>query len=224
VIANGVYFQSEWLYKFKPSPINITFHVNPSESRELKFMTQTGNFMYGVSERLRCTALDLPYANQQFSMLILLPEMAQGVDRLIKMIQPGDIYEILNNMYDDEIRVSLPKFKMEQEFDLAGPLYSMGIKKMFDPRFADLSGFFAHTNDTEGQKGVTVSTVIHKAMITVDENGTEAAAATAFLMARSGRPAFPTQFVADRPFLFFIRDTATNIILFVGAVRRPNQE
>lgn len=222
VIVNGVYFQSQWLYKFDAlATRNMTFQVNPTEAMEVPFMQQTGNFMFGVSETLKATAIDLPYANQQFSMLIVLPETSRGVDGLIKLIRPQDIYEILGNMYDDEIEVSLPKFKLEQEFDLAGPLYSMGVKKLFDPRFADLTGFFKPSNSSNSQKGVPINSVIHKASITVNEEGTEAAAATAFLMARSGRPAFPTRFIADRPFLFFLRDTATNVILFVGAVRRP---
>lgn len=215
--------------------------MNPAESIEATFMTQTGNFMYGVSERLKATIIDMPYANQQFSMLIFLPETSRGVDGLIRVMQPSDIYDVVSNMYDDEVEVTLPKFKMEQEFDLAGPLYSMGIKSLFDPRFADLSGFFepekqqpeTSSNVTSGnvtykpsssnnQKGVTINTIIHKSMITVDEEGTEAAAATAFLIARSGRPAYPTKFLVDRPFLFMIRDTATNVILFIGVVRRPS--
>lgn len=113
----------------------------------------------------------------------------------------------------------------------------MGVKKLFDPRFSDLSGFVADptmsvtkskdgnstANPTITSHGVTVNSVVHKVFISVDEEGTEAAAATAILMARSGRPAFPTRFVVDRPFLFLIRDTATDIILFIGLVRRPNE-
>lgn len=222
VIANGVYFQSQWLFKFDSAKTEkMTFQVTPSESIETEFMSQTSNFMFGVSEKLKATVMDLPYANQHFSMLVILPENSRGVDGLIKMIRPNDIYDILNDMYEDEIHISIPKFKMDQEFDLAGPLYSMGVKKLFDPRFADLTGFFDEAS-IAAQKGVTINSVIHKASITVNEEGTEAAAATAFLMARSGRPAFPTRFIVDRPFLFIIRDTATNVILFVGAVRRPN--
>ena len=240
IIANGVYFKSQWLYQFDSANNAMRqFQVNPAESMTATFMTQTNNLMYGVSEKLKATVVDLPYANQQFSMLIFLPETSRGVDGLIRVMTPSDIYDVISNMYEDEIEVTLPKFKLEQEFDLAGPLYSMGIKSLFDPRFADLSGFFEpepeSSNDSTlsldpsslhkpyaNQKGVTINTVIHKSMITVDEEGTEAAAATAFLIARSGRPAYPTKFLADRPFLFVIRDTATNLILFIGVVRRPH--
>ena len=190
-------------------------------------MTLTANLMHGVSETLKATILELPYANQDFSMMVILPEPSRGVDALIKILNPANLEEAISNMYDDEVNVYLPKFKSEQDLDLAGPLYSMGVKKLFDPRYSDLSGFFAPTtnqSDTSLQtKGIVVNSVVHKAFISVNEEGTEAAASTAILLSRSGRPAFPTQFVADRPFLFLLRDTATNIILFIGIVRRPAQ-
>ena len=229
VVANAVYFQSKWLYRFDSSSTEQRhFQVTPSETMQIPFMVQTANLMIGTSDKLKVQVLDLPYADSQFSMLILLPDPSRGIDGLIRVLSPQHIYELVGEMYDDEVQVSLPKFKMEQEFDLAGPLYSMGIKNLFDPRFADLSGFFepkSHngngTDDSSVEKGVTINSVVHKTLIKVDEEGTEAVAATAFLMARSGRPAFPTKFTADRPFLFIIRDTATNVILFIGVVRRP---
>lgn len=222
VIANAVYFRSQWMVQFdQANSVLDEFHVNPVESMNVTFMKQTGSFMYGISETLGATALDLPYADQQFSMLILLPETSTGVDSLLKSLQPNDIYDLVSHMYSDEVEVSLPKFKLEQEFDLAGPLFSLGVKKIFDPRYADLSGFFANASLFDAS--LTVNSVIHKTAITVNEEGTEAAAATAFVVSRSGRPLFPTKFIVNRPFIFLIRDTATNVILFTGVVRRPNQ-
>ena len=222
VIANAVYFRSQWMVQFdQANSVVEEFHVNPVESMNVTFMKQTGSFMFGISESLGATALDLPYADQQFSMLILLPETSTGVDSLLKSLQPGDIYDVVSHMYSDEVEVTLPKFRLEQEFDLAGPLFSLGVKRLFDPRYADLSGFFANASHFDA--GLTVNSVIHKTAITVNEEGTEAAAATAFVVSRSGRPLFPTKFTVNRPFIFLIRDTATNVILFTGVVRRPNQ-
>lgn len=222
VIANAVYFKSQWMTQFDQANSAVDeFHVNPVESMNVTFMKQTGSFMYGISETLGATALDLPYADQQFSMLILLPETSTGVDSLLKSLQPNHIYDLVSHMYSDEVEVSLPKFRLEQEFDLSGPLFSLGVKRLFDPRYADLSGFFA--NASHFDSALTVNGVIHKTAITVNEEGTEAAAATAFVVSRSGRPLFPTKFTANRPFIFLIRDTATNVILFTGVVRRPNQ-
>jgi len=222
IVTNGVYFRSQWLSQFDPSENVVKeFVVSPVEAMNVTFMRQTSGFMYGTSEKLGAQILDLPYADQQFSMMIILPEIHRGVDALVRGLQPEDIYNIINNsLYYDDVEVWLPKFKMEQEFDLAGPLFSMGVKKLFDPRFADLSAFF--TNDTKFDNGVTVNNVVQKTAIEVNEEGTEAAAATAIVMSRSGRPLFPTKFVANRPFVFLLRDTATNVILFTGIVRRPN--
>ncbi|XP_053207989.1 serine protease inhibitor 42Dd-like [Panonychus citri] len=245
IIANALYFHAKWYNQFDSAKTEVgTFHVTPAESIKIPFMKLTANLMYGVSETLRCTVLELPYANQDFSMLILLPDPSKGVDSLIRQLKPSHLDDIVSNMFDDEISVVLPKFKAEQELELAGPLYSMGIKKLFDPRFADLSGFFQPNPPASSSpptvsknvksknstydfklstKGVTVNSVVHKVFISVNEEGTEAAASTAILIARSGRPAFPTRFVVNRPFLFLIRDTATNVILFIGIVRRPGE-
>jgi len=154
---------------------------------------------------------------------VILPEAKKGLDSLIRGIKPADLYELVGNMFADEVKVSLPAFKMEQHFELAGPLYSMGIRQLFDPRYSDLSGFFENATSI-GQQKVTVNSVVHKAYITVNEEGTEAAAATALIFGRSGRPLFPTHFNANRPFLYLIRDTTTNLIVFMGTVRRPTQE
>ena len=228
IIANAIYFYNKWYNQFDQTKNQIkSFYITPTEKIETTFMTLTANLMYGVSETLKATLLELPYANQDFSMMIILPEANRGVDGLIKHLNPSNLEEAISNMYDDEIIVYLPKFKSEQDLDLAGPLYSMGVKKLFDPRYANLSGFFApmlnkSVNSLQA-KGIVVNSVAHKAFISVNEEGTEAAASTAILLSRSGRPAFPTQFSADRPFLFLLRDTATNIILFIGIVRRPTQ-
>ncbi|RWS14580.1 serpin SMSB4 variant-like protein [Dinothrombium tinctorium] len=228
IIANAIYFHSKWLNQFDPAKNEIrSFHVSPTEDIPVQMMIQTGTFMFGVSENLRSTILDIPYANQDFSMLIILPETSKGVDSLVRNLSPQDLDTVINNLYDDEVYLALPRFKFEQEFELAGPLYSMGIKKLFDPRFSDLSGFFASVKKSNDSNfpaiGITVNSIVHKSFISVNEEGTEAAAATALLIARSGRPAFPTQFVVDRPFVYLIRDTATNVILFMGIVRRPQE-
>ncbi|RWS31926.1 serpin SMSB4 variant-like protein [Leptotrombidium deliense] len=227
IIANAIYFHSKWLNQFDPAKNEMrAFHVTPMEDIEVQMMTTTATFMFGVSENLRSTILEIPYANQDFSMLIILPETSKGVDSLVRNMSPEDIDMIVNNLFDDEVFLAIPKFKFEQEYELAGPLYSMGVKKLFDPRFADLTGFFdiPRTNTSRQFDGITVNSVVHKTYISVNEEGTEAAAATTLLIARSGRPAFPTQFIVDRPFVYLIRDTATNVILFIGIVRRPQQQ
>lgn len=163
--------------------------------------------MFGVSESIKSTIIELPYANQEFSMILILPEPQMGIDSLIKQIKVEHLEEILTNLYDDEVEVQIPKFKFEQEFELAGPLYSMGMRNIFDPRFSDFSGFIEETspstNSTDNEindvnntnddffnnkinKKVIINSVVHKSFISIDEEGTEAAAATSLLIARSG--------------------------------------
>ena len=229
LIANAVYFKSPWEFKFDPS-LSFTgpFVVSPTETMNVTFMKQTSNFMFANNEDLSVSIIDLPYIGSAYSMLIILPDTTRGIDNLVSTIKPDDIYNLVTSMYSDEIEVTLPKFKLEQEFDLAGPLYSLGIKSLFDPRIADLSGFLDESentpNGTSTADMLSVNNVVHKASIAVDEEGSEAVAATAFVLSRSGRPLFPTKFTADRPFMYLIRDTATNVILFSGIVRRPTYE
>lgn len=168
--------------------------------------------MYGVSESIKSTIIELPYSNQEFSMVLILPVPQMGIDSLVKQLKVEHLEEILSNLYDEEVEVQIPKFKFEQEFELAGPLYSMGMKRIFDPRFSDFSGFLEtpppsnrsglHANSTavddelntvttaddqyKLNKKVIINSVVHKAFISIDEEGTEAAAATAMLIARSG--------------------------------------
>lgn len=233
LIANAVYFKSPWESKFDPN-LSFTgpFTVSPTETTNVTYMKQTSNFMFANSEDLSVSIIDLPYIGSAYSMLIVLPDSTRGIDNLISTIKPDDIYNLVTSMYSDEIELTLPKFKLEQEFDLAGPLYSLGVKSLFDPRIADLSGFLdqsdtsssSNATSSSASEMLSVNNVVHKASIAVDEEGSEAAAATAFLLSRSGRPLFPTKFTADRPFMYLIRDTATNVILFSGIVRRPSYE
>lgn len=230
LIANAVYFKSPWENKFDASFSEIgPFYVSQDEVKNVTLMKQTSNFMFANSEELSVSIIDLPYVTSAYSMLIILPDSSRSIDNLVATMKAEDIYHLVTSMYSDEVEVTLPKFKLQQEFDLAGPLYSLGLKSLFDPRMADLSGFLdgdeysSHSANSSSSPAdmMAVNSVVHKATIALDEEGSEAAAATAFVLSRSGRPLFPTKFNANRPFMYLIRDTATNIILFSGIVRRP---
>lgn len=154
-------------------------------------------------------------------MVIILPSPEKGLDSLLRDLTATSLQELLDSMVDDDLNISLPKFTFQQEFELAGPLFSAGFKKVFDPRYVDLSVIFS---DAEDRQATALNAVLHKSYIKVNEEGTEAAAATALIFARSGRPLFPTEFIANRPFLYLVRDTSTNMPLFLGTVRRPKAD
>lgn len=221
MIANAVYFKSVWAQQFDASNTKKDkFYVTPTETIDVDMMSiDYSNLLFGISEDLQATAVDIPYSNPDYSMLIILPHENKHLDSLIKDISLSKYQDLINNLIDEEVRLVLPKFKAEKEFELAGPLYSMGIMKLFDPRYVNMTYLLPPT-----ESGIALDSVVHKAYIKVNEEGTEAAAATALIYARSGRPAFPALFIANRPFLYIIRNLSTNTILFLGTVKKPRFE
>nr|QWT72214.1 serpin 6 [Psoroptes ovis] len=233
IMINAIYFKSFWAQKFdRQRTQRQKFYVTNDEQLDVDMMTMDSiSVMYGVSDSLGVQAIEIPYSNPDYSLLILLPDPVRTLDSLIQDLSLPKLQELFEQMYDDEVMLMLPRFHAEQEFELAGALFSIGIKKLFDPRYANLALLFnSSSSDNQNQNDandenqtmkIALDSVVHKSFITVNEDGTEAAAATAMIFARSGRPAFPTEFIANRPFLYMIRDLSTNMILFLGTVRRP---
>lgn len=218
VIANAVYFKESWLQQFDPEQTRRRRFMLPSR-REMfvDMMNIRGRFLYGISEDLKCTALEMPYTGNELSMVILLPSNKfYGLDILSSLLTPEKLRNLLSEMYPREVLVSIPKFHIEDSFELSSALNKMGMRTLFDPSRVDLSGF-------TGRREFTVDGVHHKSFIDVNEEGTEAAAATAVLASRTARPLGPAAFIADHPFMFFIQDNLSNVILFMGTVRKPSE-
>ena len=168
-----------------------------------------------MNDNLKATALELPYKGQKLSMIILLPYEKDGLAPLEENLSAENLHAVneLFRMGPVKTVLSLPKFKLEDSFDLGGTLGDLGMSDLFNMAKADLSGI-----DGKGQ--LYVSKVVHKAFINVDEEGSEAAAATAVVIQKRSLPRIEV-FNADHPFLFFIRENDTGSILFVGRVTRP---
>uniref|UniRef100_A0A8C1U981 Serpin peptidase inhibitor, clade B (ovalbumin), member 1, like 2 n=1 Tax=Cyprinus carpio TaxID=7962 RepID=A0A8C1U981_CYPCA len=188
----------------------IVFHQN--ESRPVQMMYQKEMFPFRYIPEYELQVLELPYEQEELSMLILLPNETQdGSDPLLKLLDWTEKDKMAMQM---DIEVHLPKFKLEVGSSLSEILQKMGMSSVFQETKADLTGM-------SSQSGLFISAVIHKAFIEVKEEGTEAAAATAVIVECDCYVPFQ-RFTADHPFLFFIRHNPTNSILFLGRFRGPS--
>jgi len=214
VLTNAIYFKGNWQSQFKedrtkPAP----FTLLDGDKVEVPMMNQTAEFGYMETEDLQ--GLELPYVDKELSMIILLPKEIDGLSELEQTFTIENLSQWLGKLGLREVIVSIPKFKMTSQFSLASVLKSMGMMDAFTPDVADFSGM-------NGKTDLFISAVIHKAYVDVNEEGTEAAAATGVTMRlTSVGPSQIPVFRADHPFLFLIRDNKTDSILFIGRVMNP---
>lgn len=211
VLTNAIYFKGNWVSQFdrkqtKDSP----FYVKADKKVQMPMMYQKGDFKYMETHKLQ--ALELPYVGSELSMVILLPKNVDGLVELQNLLTLDTLNEWLRNLREQEVEVYLPRFKTTSEFMLAEVLASMGMPDAFSLPPADFSGI-------TGNKDLFISAVIHKAFVDVNEEGTEAAAATAVVMKKSVY--MPRVFRADHPFIFLIRDVSSEGILFLGRLVNP---
>jgi serpin B len=203
VLANALHFKAAWKHPFRRAITrDRPFALASGEKVAVPFMAETGQFPY--AERDGAQAVELPYEGGRFSMIVVLPAPGGtgGADE-----------GLLEALEDRSVTVYLPRFKVEAGYRLERTLEAMGMKSAFG-RDADFSGI-------NGRRDLRISLVAHKAFVAVDEEGTEAAAATVVALELKGQPGGPVVFRADRPFLFLIRDRENGCILFLGRVSDP---
>jgi len=214
VLTNAIYFKGNWDRQFKkaatqPGP----FTTADGKKIEVPMMNQTEEFKYAETETFQ--GLELPYVDNELSMVVLLPKKIDGLGDFEKTLTAENLSQWLGKFHKRKVIVSVPKFTMTSQFSLASVLKSMGMTDAFTPDAADFSGM----ND---RRDLFISAVIHKAYVEVNEEGTEAAAATGVVVGvTSAMPTQPPVFRADHPFLFLIRDNRTASILFIGRVMNP---
>ncbi|RMC16063.1 hypothetical protein DUI87_08272 [Hirundo rustica rustica] len=220
VLVNAIYFKGNWEEQFnKQSTRESPFQINKNESRPVQMMFKEENFNMTYIGDFQTKILELPYVGNELSMIILLPDAIRdestGLERLESELTYEKLIDWINpEMMDStKVRVSLPRFKLEEDYDLKGLLSSMGMPDAFDSGKADFSGI------SSGNE-LVLSEVIHKSFVEVNEEGTEAAAATAAMMMMRCSMRVP-EFTADHPFLFFIRHNKTSSILFCGRFCHP---
>ena len=212
VLTNAIYFKGDWASQFKKSNTKIMpFHITTTKSVDISMMYQEGQFPYFADEDLQ--VLELPYSGDDLSMIVVLPNSNIGLKELENRLNAEKFTSWLSRLRKQEVKVYLPKFKLEIKYYLNKVLYEMGMSDAFLPGKADFSGM-------REDKNLYIYRVIHQAYVNVDEEGTEATAATAVVLNTKSIRIKPI-FKADHPFMFFIVHKATGSILFMGSVVNP---
>ncbi|KAK7158325.1 hypothetical protein R3I93_009515 [Phoxinus phoxinus] len=218
VLVNAIYFKGNWEKKFpKEATRDGQFKLNKNRTKPVKMMHQKAQFPLAIIPEINSQVLELPYVGKNLSMLIILPNEMEddttGLQKIEKALTNEKFMQWTkpSNMRQQEVDVSLPRFKMEETYDMKSLLISMGMEDIFDGNKVNLSGMSSN-------KDLVVTKVIHKAFVEVNEEGTEAAAATGAVVAIRS---FPQMFNADHPFLFFIRHNPSNAVLFYGRFCSP---
>jgi serpin B len=209
VLTNAIYFNAAWLHPFDVrATAEGDFHLLTGSSIKVPTMRQTESF--GYAKNTGYQAVELLYEGSEISMVILLPDKGT-FDSFENTLNAELISQISKDLRRQRIELTMPSFEFEAQFKLGAMLQNMGMSDAFDPQLADFSGM-------DGTKGLSISDAFHKAFVLVNENGTEAAAATGVVI---GVTSLPPRVAVDRPFIFLIRDIATDTTLFVGRVMDP---
>ncbi|CAB3252057.1 unnamed protein product [Arctia plantaginis] len=210
VLVNAIYFKGKWQNKFdKDRTEDRDFHVTKDKTVTVKMMNKLADFKYGESQELDAQLVELPYEGNDTSLVVILPKKVDGIDDLIqKLSDYAALNKALDNMYEQEVDVSLPRFKIETTTNLKKVLENMNIKKLFTPGEAQLSNLLKSGD-------LYVSDAVQKAFIEVNEEGAEAAAANSFIVLDSIN--IPSTFNADHPFVFFLMEKRNT--LFNGVFR-----
>ena len=213
VLANAIYFKGVWASQFdKKATGYAKFWLNPNTAVDLPMMMQEHQFNYMENDKLQ--VLELPYAGNDLSMIVLLSKKVQGLAAVENSLTVESLSTLLVRLRERTVMVYLPRFKLTSEFSLESTLASMGMPAAFNPQAANFA-------DMDGTRMLYISAVVHKAFVEVNEEGTEATAATGVVMTRTAAHGRPTVFRADHPFVLLIRDSRSGSILFIGRMLNP---
>jgi serpin B len=212
VLTNAIYFNAAWEFPFEESWTEMgNYYLLDGDQVEVPMMKQAKGFRYGAGDRYQ--AVELPYTGRELSMVLIVPDLG-SFEEIESSINIEFIDSVFDSLTQRQIDLRMPRFEFESRLRLADTLASMGMPEAFSMQ-ANFSGM-------DGTRDLYIKDVLHQAFISVDESGTEAAAATAVVMTLKSAPVEePIELVIDRPFVFLIRDIETGTILFLGRVVNP---
>lgn len=213
VLTNAIYFNAAWRYPFQQdATTQEPFTLLNGDKVTVPMMKLSKSLLYAAGEGYQLVSL--PYAGDRLEMVVILPAEGQ-FEAIQTQLTPEWLAQALSARQSRTVNLSFPKFKFEADFSLVEALKTLGMPIAFQPDQADFSGM-------DGKRDLYIGEVLHKAYVSVDEVGTEAAAATAVIMElTAAMPEEPVTLTVDRPFLFLIRDLQTGALLFVGQVLQP---
>ncbi|NXJ93392.1 SPB10 protein, partial [Corythaixoides concolor] len=219
ILVNAIYFKAEWEAKFRAEDTDVQpFRLSKNKTKPVKMMYMRHTFPVLIMEKMNFKMIELPYVKRELSMFILLPDDIKDNTTGLEQLERELTYEKLSKWTDSKmtetlVDLYLPKFTLEERYDIGDALVSMGMHSAFRST-ADFSGMAE-------KGGVLISRVLHKSFVAVDEKGTEAAAATVITVLTSPPPANALKFKVDHPFHFFIRHNKSKTILFFGRFCSP---
>ena len=211
VLTNAIYFNAAWAFPFSDDLTSDgVFHLINGDEVTVPMMRQSESFGYAEGDNYQ--AIELPYDGNELSMVILLPASGE-FSAFESSLDLAKLQEIIDDIHYRQVALTMPKFEFESSLDLKSTLSDMGMPLAF------LSG--ADFSGMTGNRELSITDVVHKAFISVDESGTEAAAATAVIVGLTAIPEEPVTVNIDRPFVFMIRDISTGTVLFLGRILDP---
>ena len=219
-LINAIYFKGCWTVKFDQGKTeDRPFYPTTGGSTTCRMMLDTRQFDYFETDTFQ--AIRLPYGNRSFSMVVILPRPKVGLDGVIEMVDANTWHQWQGQFHPREVEFGLPRFKFAYDISLKETLRAMGMATAFDPEKANFDKML-EPQDLQGQRAF-ISDVKHKTFLQVDEEGTEAAAVTAVVMAMTSaaEPSPPPVMIVDRPFLFGIVENKSGSLIFVGKIEKP---
>jgi serpin B len=212
VLTNAIYFKGRWASVFDPEATTLGFFRKlDGQQIDTGMMRQTSTFKYAEAPGVQ--VLEMPYEGGRLAMDVILPGFDVDFTAFEQGLTEAKVARWLGMLEAQRVIVAMPRWRAETEINLKEALAGIGVRQLFDPMTADLSGI-------DGTRTLFVSSAVHKAFVEVNEDGTEAAAATAVGISPTSLPAEPI-FTANRPFVYLIRDLDTGTTLFMGRLAEP---